>query len=75
MSPVKHGTLIAYNQGCRCDECRSACALYRQEWHSAGGLVNVDRKALGDLLNEWFPFGLTSDSPAGRARLERRTRA
>jgi hypothetical protein len=30
--------------------------------------VQVDRKLLGDLLNELFPYGLTDDCPARQGR-------
>jgi hypothetical protein len=36
--------------------------------HKQSGLAGVDRKALGDLLNEIAPFGLTDDCPARKAK-------
>ena len=38
MRTRKHGTTSEYNNhGCRCDECRAACAVQMKEWRYRTG--------------------------------------
>jgi hypothetical protein len=65
---IKHGTTHAYKQRmCRCEPCRAAYREANRRYRRrTRALVNVDREALSDLLNELFPLGLTDDCPARR---------
>lgn len=66
-----HGTISRYNRGCRCPACSAANTDYNRTYRQrrrGGDMIPVDRALLADLLNEWFPDGLTIDSPRARAR-------
>lgn len=72
----EHGKLWTYNSGCRCDPCRDVASVYRKARRARCGPskprgekfnLDVEREALGDLLNELFPLGLTDDCPARKA--------
>lgn len=82
MDEIRHGTLTAYtNQRCRCDDCRRAmrdyCGERRARRRGAGIAApvapvapplgyDIYERALGDLLHELAPDGLTDDCPARR---------
>jgi hypothetical protein len=34
---VKHGNITAYQNGCRCDDCREANTVYAREWRAKTG--------------------------------------
>jgi hypothetical protein len=70
-TPSPHGTIGRYTKGCRCLACSEAGREYTRTYRRSrrgGDLILVDRELLADLLNEWFPDGLTIDSPRARAR-------
>lgn len=55
---VTHGTRSAYNQGCRCDECREAARLARARQRSAAAERVASRKAQGHLPDRWSLVGV-----------------
>jgi hypothetical protein len=70
--PGEHGTTYQYRRGCRCDECRDAQTRAMRDYRTSPSPPKVNRGLLSDLLNDLFPEGMTSDSPLGRLRSERR---
>ena len=62
---MTHGTINAYDKGCRCVPCCNAKADYAAR-RNAG--LRVDDERLRDLLIEVCPDGLTDDCPARRGR-------
>ena len=74
------GTNSGYTKGCRCVDCLAASRAYKRQYRNShrekinrrqrqrSQAVQVDRKLLGDLLHELFPYGLTDDCPAARER-------
>jgi hypothetical protein len=74
---MRHGTVYAYREGCRCEACRAAHAAARRDYNerkrgepveARGSYSKDDRDFLSDLLHELFPDGLTDDCPARRAK-------
>lgn len=77
------GTTTGYTGGCRCRDCRDAWAVYQRGYKARRaamtpeerrrkpqrkGFSTIDHNLLADLLNELFPYGLTDDCPAAKAR-------